>query len=472
MRGLAAAAVLAALPAGALAGVRPAYGGTIRVGLPSLPRLPPGSADADLLVARATSAMLLEVDAAGGLAPGALAEVPVPEAGGRAFRLRLRPDLVDARGRPLGAADVALRLRALLSREAPSPWAFVALPIQGADAALEGRAAAPAGVQVLSATEILVTLAFPLPEFPWLLATPPAALPDAGPFTAVPGRSPSDPVVLAANGRHLRGRPFADAIELRALDARGAARLVEQGGIDLVLRPEAVRGTQGPALPALAVTVAAVNAARLGASAEPLWRALASVDRAEIARRFVRGPGEPLSTIVPPAILPGAAPAPAAGGGAFSRPPPGRIAILASSAAPDHRAIAERLQVKLWDAGIRASVEVVDPARFAARLASGDHDVALLLVPVLAPKAALAAGQVAFAARGAAAARRAMAALSGLSPEAALAAADRLARELAIVPLVASGWRASPAARLEGLSVGGDGAFDAGNLWLLGGGGP
>jgi peptide/nickel transport system substrate-binding protein len=128
--------------------------------------------------------------------------------------------------------------------------------------------------------------------------------------------------------------------------------------------------------------------------------------------------------------------------------------------------------VKLHDAGIRASLEIVDPARFRSRLASGENDVALVRVPVLAMRPALAAAQVAFAVRGAAAARRAMAALSGLPPEAALAAADRLGRDLAIVPLVASGWRVSLAPRVQGFAARADGSFDMGDLWLLGGTGP
>jgi peptide/nickel transport system substrate-binding protein len=124
---------------------------------------------------------------------------------------------------------------------------------------------------------------------------------------------------LVRNDRYLEGRPFADAVELQARDARVAARLLERGALDLVLRPEAA-GTRGAALPALTVTVAVVNADRLGAGAEPLRRALAAIDRGELARRFVRGAAEPLATLVPPALLPGAPPPAAAGSG----PPPQR----------------------------------------------------------------------------------------------------------------------------------------------------
>jgi hypothetical protein len=73
--------------------------------------------------------------------------------------------------------------------------------------------------------------------------------------------------------------------------------------------------------------------------------------------------------------------------------------------------------------------------------------------------------------RGAAAARAVTAELSALPPDGpALAAAlDRIADELGVVPLVASGLRASTSAALEGFEVRPDGAIDAARLWRLGG---
>jgi peptide/nickel transport system substrate-binding protein len=204
------------------------------------------------------------------------------------------------------------------------------------------------------------------------------------------------------------------------------------------------------------------------AVAEAVRRALRGLDRADLARRFVRGPAAPLVTIVPPAILPGAAPD--APGAARAGPGAPRVVLLADGDAPDQRALAGRLQVKLFDAGIRASIELVDGPRLAARLAGGEYDVALASVAVEPLRPALAAGQLALATRGPAAARRALAQLAGLEGDAALAAADRLGRELDLVPLVASGLRASSGAALQGLSPGADGTFDPGALWLLGGG--
>jgi peptide/nickel transport system substrate-binding protein len=471
-RGFALALALAAAPASA--GVRPAAGGTLRVGLPTGPRAGPGAATsaADALVERATRAPLLELDAAGALAPGALAEVPAPEAGGRAFRLRVRPGLTDAAGRPLGAAEVAARLAEVLAPGAAAPEAWAALPILGADAVLEGRAPLLAGVQVLSPSELLVTLAFPLPEWPWALTAPALGLDGTGPFVAGP-RRPGGPAVLLRNDRHHLGRPFADALEIGPVDPRAAPRLLEQGGLDLVLRPEAAGGQAGPALPPLVATVAVVNGVRLGAAADAVRAALAALDRGELARRFVRGPGVPLATLVPPAVLgttavalPEPVPTLAPAGAA-----PPRLALLASSAAPDGRALADRVQVKLFDRGLRAAVQLTDDAGLRARLAAGDYDVALLAVPVAALRASLAAAQIAHAARGAAAARRTLAALAGLEGDAAVAAAARAARDLDVVPLVTTGLRASLGPALQGLAPRADGSFDPGALWRLGAGG-
>jgi peptide/nickel transport system substrate-binding protein len=119
---------------------------------------------------------------------------------------------------------------------------------------------------------------------------------------------------------------------------------------------------------------------------------------------------------------------------------------------------------------VRASLELVDGPRLAERLARGDHDVALLAVPVAAVRPALAAAEIVRLARGPAAALRAMERLAAREGEAALAELGRLAAELDLFPLVASGVRASRAPALQGLAPGADGAFDPGALWLIGGG--
>jgi peptide/nickel transport system substrate-binding protein len=213
--------------------------------------------------------------------------------------------------------------------------------------------------------------------------------------------------------------------------------------------------------------VAVVNARRLGAGAGRVQGLLGSLDRAELGRLYARGPSAPLATLVPPSVLPPSPPpalsplpAPSSGGA-----PPARLVLLAAADGPDQRAVAERLQVKLFDAGIRAAAELEGQARFASRLAAEDYDVALVAVPVLALAPSQAAGQVALATRGSAAAQRAMSELAGLAPDAAAVRAAELTRALDLVPLFATGVRASTGRSLEGLRIRADGGIDAGDLW-------
>jgi peptide/nickel transport system substrate-binding protein len=468
MRPALAGALLALLaaPGPAAAGLRPAYGGEVRVLLNAAPRVadPALATDpADLVLVRAVHDTPLELDDRGRLVPGLLEEVPVAEAGGRAFRLRLRPGLRFSDGEPLGAADVAASLARLLAADVPNAW--LALPILGADALLARRAATLAGVQVLSDRELLVTLAFPMPDWPLGLAAPAASVVSprgagAGPFAlqAIDGNGAH----LVENPFHWRGRPYADRLLLAAADTRGAARALARGEADLALRPEAVGPGAIPTVP-LVVTVAVMNGRRLGPAAEPVRRLLASLDRAELGRLFARGPSAPLSTLLPPAILPGPAPeipAPAPQGGA-----PPRLTLVAASDAPDQRAVAERLQVKLFDAGVRAALELEPAARLGARLAGDRYDVALLPIAVQALSPALAAGQVAYAARGPDAARHAMAELGGLPPEDAAARAAALTSALDLVPLFATGARATFGPSLVGPPPRADAEPCLGDLW-------
>jgi peptide/nickel transport system substrate-binding protein len=169
-----------------------------------------------------------------------------------------------------------------------------------------------------------------------------------------------------------------------------------------------------------------------------------------------------MATLVPAALLPATPPprTPAPAGSS-----PARLVLLAAADGPDQRAAAERLQVKLFDGGVRAAAELEGPDRFAARLAAEDYDLALVAVPVLALAPSLAAGQVALATRGPAAARRAQAELAGLAPDAAASQAAAMTRSLDLVPLFSTGARASAGPGLEGLRVRADGGVDPGDLW-------
>jgi peptide/nickel transport system substrate-binding protein len=62
--------------------------------------------------------------------------------------------------------------------------------------------------------------------------------------------------------------------------------------------------------------------------------------------------------------------------------------------------------------------------------------------------------------------------MAGLSGEEARRAADGIAARLGLVPLFASGLRASPGPALRGVRPLPDGTLDPGDLWLFQGGAP
>jgi len=465
------AAALLLAPLASLAGLPPRYGGELAVALPAAPvELDPARAasPADLAAARALHATLVEVDAAGALRPGLLASLPEPEPGGRAFLLRLAPGLRFHDGSPVTAGDVAWSLARLLDPGVRSPHAWIALAIQGADDVREGRAQALSGVQVLSDLELRVVLDLPFPELPRALAAFPAAvLPrsgaaevGAGPFRLA-GRGADGALRLAAFDGFHRGRPYADAVTLAGMDARRLARAFARGEVDLALRPEAPPGASARDLPALTATWALLRGPRAGA----VRRALEAVDRSELARLSTRGPAAPLASLLPSAFLPEPAPAAAPLTGRPARESDGRrLALLVPSAAEFPRAVADRLQVKLFDRGVRVAVEALPPEALAARLASGDYDLALVSAHFAASSPALAAVEAAFALGGAASARRALSRLGSADPA---SVAAEIAADAGAVPLFASGLRASARPGLAGLVAAPDGAVDLGDLWTL-----
>jgi len=189
------------------------------------------------------------------------------------------------------------------------------------------------------------------------------------------------------------------------------------------------------------------------------------VDRSELARLSTRGPAAPLASLLPSAFLPEPAPAAAPLTGRPARESDGRrLALLVPSAAEFPRAVADRLQVKLFDRGVRVAVEALPPEALAARLASGDYDLALVSAHFAASSPALAAVEAAFALGGAASARRALSRLGSADPA---SVAAEIAADAGAVPLFASGLRASARPGLAGLVAAPDGAVDLGDLWTL-----
>jgi ABC-type transport system substrate-binding protein len=258
-------------PASAKAGVRPRYGGELRVLLPSSPsQLDPARAASpcQLTAVRAAHATLLDVDEQGALRPGLLEALPEPEDGARAWRLRLAPGLRFQDGQPIGAADVAESLARLARPGSDQAW--LTAPIEGTAAVREGRAASLSGVQVLSDRELRIALSYPFPGFAQALAALPSALVRVGAGGALVGAGPFQPAGSTERGLRLApfdgfhgGRPYADVLVLAGADARAGSRALASGSAEVVCRPESLGGAAGLETVPLGVVLAVVSP-RLG----------------------------------------------------------------------------------------------------------------------------------------------------------------------------------------------------------------
>jgi peptide/nickel transport system substrate-binding protein len=400
-------AVLA--PGAADAGSRPRYGGSLAVSLPGVPgTTDPALAEdtAGLFVAAQLHQPPLGRDADGRLVPVLLARIPEPEDGGRTFRLELRPGLRFHDGTPITARDLADTLTRVGDGALRSPHAALVLPL--------------AALEVESPTVVVVRLAVPYPRWPEALAELGLSVTTRGPGGSRIGCGPFLPAdtgdgrLLAFPG-HAAGRPFLDEV----VPLPGQA-----GEVDLA-----------PATPALLSTYLFVSRSR------PDARALAArldraLDRKELVRTFVPGDALPQTSLLPPPLDP----APVAGPGLRgpTRLAPGPLVLVFDADAPGHRAVAERIQLRLHEAGLEARLEPETGARVRERLASRDYDLALARAlsprdPGLALATPLVLGGERETALLALRDRR----LAGDAPEAALAAArSRAASFRGAVPIV------------------------------------
>lgn len=349
--------LLLALPAHAAS--RPAYGGTLALahtgpGAPADPALADTPAQASLRAL--TSSGLCRLEASGALQPVLALRM-----------VRTRPQLLEVQlASSAQASAFARALSRLAGSDAPSPYRALLHPLQG-----EGRRLGSVGAG------LPLALAYPWPDLERALCHPALGAPEApGPFVAGGAGGAS------ARTRHPEGRPFLDAVAAASVEERELARRLAQGEAQLTLGGSAPAG--GAALHA---TYLAFAPRRVPAQ---LRQAVESVlDRADLLRLFVRGPAQPMSALLPPALLPPPAPqarpsAPAHAGGR-------RVGLLYDAGLEDQRAVAERLQVKLHERGYAVALQPASRAALRARWASGDFELmlhAVLLPPV--PSLALA----------------------------------------------------------------------------------
>ena len=180
----------------------------------------------------------------------------------------------------------------------------------------------------------------------------------------------------AANSRHPAGRPYPDTLVIQRTDSRTAERLLTGQKTQVVVGSAAASDA-----PQLFATYAVVAP---GKDMLALRDAIdATTERADLARFFVRPPASPLFSILPPAL-----------GGSTAAPPrlpkpsPQKVArevmISFDGANDDHRAIAEKLQVKLQPLGFRLSLKPLTKNELWASLPPGNA-AALSLRTVLLP---------------------------------------------------------------------------------------
>ncbi len=446
--------VWAAAPV-ALAGVRPAYGGDLRVALPGLPQaLDPATAvsTADLVVLRATCDPLVRLGADGSIAPVLLAKPPDSVEGG--FRLDLRPGVRAHRGSIVDAGAVVAALERLSDPSLGSPYAALLLPV--------------ASLKAQGETGVDVRLAFPYPDWPRGLAHPAACVRDTGPFQNA-GSAPSGPLFSAFDDAG-SGRPYADHLRILTADARAAARALALHTADAAV--SAVPGASSVEGPMMQTTFLSLNPDRLGPAYAAIRTAIeGSVDPGDLVRYFVRSPAAPLRSLLPPPLDVG----PAAAGPAAGGPRPAqtvRVTLFVDASNADHRSVAERIQVLLHDQGIQIVVRSVPRAEFGRLIQRRDYELAVVGISAL-PEAGLALAQVVLLASGRDAAIAELSAIGRLADapsrrSQAAARARELRATIPLVPLYACGARLALGEGVYGATVDATGVPSLADLWKWG----
>ncbi|HZW87877.1 MAG TPA: peptide ABC transporter substrate-binding protein [Myxococcaceae bacterium] len=347
-------------------------------------------------------------------------------------------------GMPLGPAELARGWARVLERS-PAARAVLA-PVRDVGAVLEQAS-------LTKSTALLLPLAHPWPDLETSLCHPALA--------PVWGEGPGDGVGAYATdggdrGRAVpafpEGRPHPDGFVVTALSRRAAQRALETRGAQVLL------GDGGePSAPALLATYLVSRPATrpLVALVEP------RLDRAALVRSFVGGPASAMPGLLPPALggLDRAAAGTTPGRGS------GTALLLYAADRPGQRAVAQRLQILLRDAGVQLTLAARSPEALDRDWRAGQGDLALRSV-LLPPAPAAALATVLELAGDPAATRRELSTLGAVPDAAERAARTReralqMAGTLPVLPLYVEGLRG----RLDPALV--DVRRDGFGLWML-----
>ncbi|HVP62267.1 MAG TPA: peptide ABC transporter substrate-binding protein [Myxococcaceae bacterium] len=414
--------LLSTLPVPALAAARARVGGTLRLAvLPEVRADRSGDTPEGAVMRGLSAAPLCRLDAAGRPEP-VLADVRRTAEG---INVVARPGARLASGTALGSAELAQAWLRALER---SPVARALLgPVRDAAGVLD-RATRAHG------TTLTLPLVHPWPDLEASLCHP-ALTPVLGDGAGdgIGPYVPDGPDRARASADFPQGRPYPDALALATLSRRAAQRALESHAAQVLL------GDGGdPSARALYATYLVHRPA-----ARPLVALLdGRLDRTALVRAFVGGPAAAMPGLLPPAL---GGPE-GAGGSASPARGSGAAMLLYLQDRPGQRAVAQRLQILLRDAGVQLTLGARSAEALDRDWRGGQGDLALrsvLLPPLPAPALAV----VLELAPDPELARRELAALGALPDGDARAArarerAQQLRGALPVVPLYVEGLRA------------------------------
>lgn len=374
-------------PTEARAGARARLGGTLVVDLVGL--APPSAETAGETPEAASARALLALPLCR-LSPEANAVQAVVASAGRegaAVDTVVVTALPGARfedGAALRPGDVAETLSRVL--EGQGPYASLLAPLASPEETLREARQHPEA-------PLRLHLQYAWPDFEASLCHP--AFTPSRPGTAGAAGTGVGLYVRTAEGRLVGGRgtpagpPFPAALAFSSVSARLSERALQRGEVQAILG-----AAQGPEASS-PLLFATYLVHRKGSLPEGALSALAQVDLEALVRTFVPGPAVAMPGLLPPGLL-GAVPGPVALRAAPR--PAGAVrgfSLGYEAALPEQRAVAERLQVLLHDAGFLVRLLPETRAGLERARLAGDFEaqlVSVLLPPLPAPALAVVLG--------------------------------------------------------------------------------
>ncbi len=329
-------------------------------------------------------------------------------ADGRTYTFHLRPGVTFQDGRPLAAADVVHSFTRALAPATHGGRAEPLLPIRGAAAFADGKAATVAGLSAPNDSTVVITLEQPLAIFPKLLAMPVASVLPAdapanigdhpvgtGPWKLVRWKH-DDYLLFARNDHYWGGAPKTDSLEARIIaEPSTAVAEFESGNVDVAeIPPDEVETWESDSAkkrllmdaPSLQLVYVAINTTRGPLQDRRVRQAINyAVDTKTILAQLVHGRGRLAAGVIPPSL----------GGADTTRAPypydpakarallaaaghPGGIDVeLWTGATPIMVRVAEAIQAYLNAVGIRTKIVQRDAASAREAARKGDTDLFL-----------------------------------------------------------------------------------------------